>query len=90
MGDMHEYQGVSQETRVHSARDLGHAIRHRRKDQRLTQDELALLAGGHRNRIQELEKGIPTERVELLLRVLHELGLDLVVRPRDSRRGEAR
>lgn len=49
-----------------------------------------MLAGSHRNRIQELEKGIPTERMGLMLRVLNELGLDLVVRPRDAHRGLGR
>lgn len=85
---MHELPGIP-ETRVRSASDLGAVVRHRRKHQGITQEDLALLTETHRNRIQELEKGVPTERVELLLRVLNELGLDVVVRPRDTRRGHA-
>lgn len=87
---MHELGGISSEKRVRSLEDLGDAIRHRRKEQGFTQDELASLAGGHRNRIQELEKGVPTERVQLLLRVLNELGIELVLRPRNVRRGDGR
>jgi transcriptional regulator with XRE-family HTH domain len=74
--------------RLRSAADLGQVVRTRRRAQKLTQEELGLLVGAHRPRIVELEKGQPTDRIELLFRVLDALGLDLVVRPRDAHRGE--
>lgn len=81
------FPGIVSEEPVRSPIDLGRALRQRRRAQRLTQERVALLVGSHRNRIQELERGATTERFALLLRVLNELGLELVVRPRDTRRG---
>lgn len=74
---------------VRTATDLGQAIRARRRAQRLTQDELALLAGSHRNRVAEIERGGETERLQLLLKLVNELGLELIVQPRNVRRGMA-
>jgi HTH-type transcriptional regulator / antitoxin HipB len=85
---MNEFAGF--EERVRTAADLGKAARKRRREQKLTQEDVALLVGSHRNRIQEVERGAPTERLELLFRVLNELGLDLIVRPRDAHRGADR
>lgn len=86
---MHEISGnrETQEVPVRSAADLGRAIRARRRAQGLGQEELALLADSHRNRVAEIERGGATERLQLLLRLLNELGLELVVRPRNARRG---
>ena len=72
---------------IRSAEDVGRLLRERRRAQGLSQEELALLAESHRNRIAEIEQGKPTERVTLLLRTLNELGLELVVRPRNIHRG---
>jgi HTH-type transcriptional regulator / antitoxin HipB len=85
--ELHGSPGSGEETRLRSEADLGRAIRQRRRAQRLTQEELALLADSHRNRIQEVERGKETGHLRLLLRLLNELGLELVVRPRDARRG---
>lgn len=84
---VHGNPGTIYERRVRRAGDLGVALRLRRREQGLTQEDVGLLAGTHRNRIQEIESGATTERIELLLRVLNELGLELIVRPRDAHRG---
>ena len=85
---MNEFTGFGE--RVRTAADLGTVTRKRRREQNLTQEDLALLVASHRNRIQEVEQGISTERLELLLRIMNELGLDLIVRPRDAHRGANR
>ena len=92
---MHEFTGNTAadavgetvEGPVRSTADLGRAIRARRRGQGLSQEEVAQLAGSHRNRVAEIERGGETERLQLLLRLLNELGLELVVRPRNVRRG---
>ena len=73
---------------VRSGEDIGQLLRDRRRQQGLTQEELAELADSHRNRIAELERGTTTERVALMLRTLNELGLEVVVRSRNIHRGE--
>ena len=89
---MHESTGSESvgevvEEPVRSAADLGRAIRARRRGQGLNQDRLALLADSHRNRVAEIERGGETERLQLLWRLLNEVGLELIVRPRNVRRG---
>jgi transcriptional regulator with XRE-family HTH domain len=76
-------------TRVWDAAALGRAVRARRRAQKLTQEDLALLVGEHRPRIIELEAGKQTERVELIFKVLDAVGLDLLVVPRDADRGQS-
>lgn len=84
----HERTIQFDETTVRTADDLGALVRHRRKAQGMTQEQLAELANSHRNRIAELERGVSTERVTLLLRALNELGLELVARSRNVHRGQ--
>ena len=79
---------VEVEETVRSAEDIGRLLRGRRRQQGLSQEELAELADSHRNRIAELEQGRPTERVALILRTLNELGLEVVVRSRNIHRGD--
>ncbi len=62
---------------------LGAAIRHARREQNLTQEELALVAGVGRRFVIELEAAKPTAQVGAVLRVLGALGGGVVV-PRES------
>ncbi len=62
---------------------LGAAIRHARREQDLTQEELALVAGVGRRFVIELEAAKPTAQVGAVLRVLGALGGGVVV-PRGS------
>ncbi len=62
---------------------LGAAIRHARREQALTQEELALVAGVGRRFVIELEAAKPTAQVGPVLRVLGALGGGVVV-PRGS------
>ena len=65
-----------------SAEALGKAIRLRRKELRLTQGELAAVAGTSLRFVSEVERGKPTARLDGVLRLLAALGLSLDVRPR--------
>jgi y4mF family transcriptional regulator len=56
-------------------------IRCRRLDLGLRQDELAALAGVSTRFVHTLEQGKPTLRLDKVLDVLGQLGLDLVVEP---------
>ena len=69
---------------VDSNKALGQIIRKERKDQGLTQEELAALAGVGVRFVRELEHGKETCRIGLTLQVLRSLGLSLAV----SGRGE--
>ena len=84
---MHAIRGNKTGERVSTPEEIGRAIRDARSGQGLTQEEVALLAGTHRNRIQEIESGHATERLRIVLAILAELGLELVIRPRDAHRG---
>jgi HTH-type transcriptional regulator/antitoxin HipB len=56
-------------------------IRRRRLELGLHQDELAALAGVSTRFVHTLEQGKPTVRLDKVLAVLAQLGLDLVLEP---------
>jgi HTH-type transcriptional regulator / antitoxin HipB len=56
-------------------------IRRRRLELGLRQDELAALANVSTRFVHTLEQGKPTLRLDKMLAVLGQLGLDLVVEP---------
>ena len=56
-------------------------IRSRRLELGLRQDELAALAGVSTRFVHTLEQGKPTLRLDKVLAVLRQLGLDLVLEP---------
>lgn len=69
-------------THLANPTQLGGVIRARRKAVGLTQGELADAAGTSLRLVSELERGKANARVESVLKVLAELGLELYVGPR--------
>ncbi len=67
---------------VTSIADLGAYIRQERREQRLTQSELAGLSGVGLTFISQLENGKATAEVGKVLNVLSVLGSDLIVERR--------
>lgn len=67
--------------RANDGTSWGHRIRHRRLDLGLRQDELAALAGVSPRFVHTLEQSKPSVRLDKLLAVLGQLGLDLVLDP---------
>ena len=82
MGDMHD--------RAREAAVWGEDLRRRRLELGLHQDELAALAGVSTRFVHTLEQSKPTVRLDKVLAVLGQLGLDLVLEPGigDVRSGE--
>jgi len=72
---------------VRSPADLGRTLQHARKQQGLTQQELSLLTDLRRSYVSEIESGVTTARFDRLFALLDALGLEVVVRRRDVRRG---
>ena len=70
------------DARIDSPKELGAAIRRRRRELSLTQEEVAGVARTGTRFIGELEGGKPTVRLAEVLRVLAALGLDLELRSR--------
>ncbi|HCT75787.1 MAG TPA: DNA-binding protein [Micromonosporaceae bacterium] len=68
---------LSEYERASKLADLAHAIRLRREDLGLRQDELAALAGCSTKFISFVERAKPSIRIDKLLDVLAVLGLDL-------------
>ncbi len=60
-------------------KDAGAKVRTRRKALKLTQRDLALLAGCHFVFVNELEKGKHTLRIDKVLDVLSAIGLQPVI-----------
>ncbi|MEW6470824.1 MAG: helix-turn-helix domain-containing protein [Actinomycetota bacterium] len=74
--------GMSQlEGSVEHDRSLGAAVRARRRQLGLTQEDLAALAGCARRTVNAIEGGKETIRLSVLLDVLGALGLRLRVEP---------
>lgn len=69
---------------IRSIRDAAAAVRGRRRELRLSQAELARRAGVSRKWVYEFEAGKSSAELGLLLRVLHELGLELALSARGT------
>ena len=67
---------------VRSTVELGALLRERRKQQSLTQLDLAGLGNTGNRFIVELENGKPTVQLQKVLDLLDLLGLEMVIRPR--------
>lgn len=74
-------------TLVRNAEDLGRLARQVRKQQQLTQRDLAGLAGSGPRFMVELEQGKPTIQLQKVLDVLALLGLEVVIRRKGSVEG---
>ncbi len=73
---------MSSDDRMHT---LGAEVRERRTQLRLTQDDLADLAGCSPRFVRSLESGKASVRVDKLVDVLDALGLELAARVRTTR-----
>lgn len=70
-----------QKSHLEKAKRLGSVIKISRKNLRLSQTELADLAGVSLNYVSQLEKGKPKIQLDKLLDVLGVLGLELEIKP---------
>ena len=69
---------------IRTAEDFGSALRERRRELALTQDDVALEAGVGRRYYLELEAGKASASLGPALRCAQILGLDVRVRPRGT------
>ena len=69
---------------IHSTEDLGSLLRSRRKKQKMTQSDLAALAGTGVRYIVDLEKGKPTARIGPALKLIQWLGLVVTIQAKRS------
>lgn len=70
--------------RANTPKALGDAIKRRRKELGLTQDDLALSIGVNRRVIGRLERGTENVRLVIALSAAQALGLNVEVEPRDE------
>jgi HTH-type transcriptional regulator/antitoxin HipB len=73
------------ESAITTVEELGKIVLATRKSQGLTQADIAGLSNSGNRFIVDLEKGKPTLQMQKALEVLALLGLELVVRPKDSK-----
>ena len=67
----------NRDTKIKNAEDLGKVVQEARKAQKLSQDDLAGMAGTGRRFIVDLEKGKETVQFGKVLRVLATLGVSV-------------
>lgn len=67
---------------VRDIQQVAETLRRRRKELRLTQQDVALSAGVNRRAVSEIERGMRSVRLDNLLAVTTALGLDLEFRAR--------
>lgn len=72
-------------TKISTVRELGQVIQNTRKEQELTQMDIAGLAHTGNRFVVDLENGKPTIQMQKVLDVLGLLGLELVVRHKGLR-----
>jgi y4mF family transcriptional regulator len=66
--------------RIRSTEELGAVLKVRRKKQKMTQSDLAALAGTGVRYIVDLENGKPTARIGPALKLIEWLGLEVAIR----------
>lgn len=69
---------------AHSPKEIGAAIRAERKNQHLTQTELAGLCDVSLSFVSNLENGKDTAELGKALKVINTLGLDVIIRKRGA------
>lgn len=69
-----------------STKDMGNAIRAKRKADGLTQFDAAALCGVGTRFLGELERGKETAQIGKILRIVHGLGLELQITSKEIRR----
>lgn len=69
---------------VRNALDIGVLLKQARKESGLTQADLALVAGTGNRVIVEAERGKPTTQIDILLHLIHMVGLDVVIQKKGS------
>lgn len=68
--------------RVMTATELGAAVRHRRRELNLAQEDVANVIGVNRRVIGELESGKDTVQLKIALEAARAVGLDIYLQPR--------
>lgn len=68
--------------KIKSPEDIGRLIREKRKNDSLTQADLAGLCSVGKRLISELEKGKPTIQIVKVLQVLACIGLEMKINPK--------
>ncbi len=69
-----------------SSKEIGKAIRAKRKANDLTQADAAALCGVGTRFLGELERGKETAQIGKVLQILHRLGLEIQITPKGVRR----
>lgn len=72
-------------TKIAAAADLGNIVFSARKEQGLTQIDIAGLAQTGNRFVVDLEKGKPTIQLQKALDILELLGLELIIRKKVTR-----
>ena len=67
---------------VSTVKDVGKAVRTRRKEHGITQEQAAGMCNVGVRFLSELENGKPTLEIEKVMRVLDAFGFQCVIRPR--------
>jgi len=76
------------EKKIKSTKDVGKAVRKKRKEDRLSLADAAALCGVGYRFLSELENGKPTVELGKTLQVFAGLGLDVRIGPRDWPEGQ--
>ncbi len=67
---------------ISTAKDIGKALRTKRKEHGITQEQAAGMCNVGVRFLSELENGKPTLEIEKVMRVLDAFGFQCVIRPR--------
>jgi HTH-type transcriptional regulator/antitoxin HipB len=68
--------------KIQASTDFGHALRTRRRELGLTQEEISSVIGVNRRVLGELERGKGTVRLQIAIEAARALGLDIELVPR--------
>ncbi len=69
---------------VRTKDELREVVRARRRELGLSQEDLADVIGAHRAFVSQFERGRTDARLDLVLKLLHALGLDVDLRAREQ------
>lgn len=68
---------------IHNSRELGKLIRSFRTGHRFTLERVSGMTGVGMRFLSELERGKETVQLGLVLQIINQLGLEIIIQPRD-------
>lgn len=78
-------EGIVKPAKIKTAGELGELLRHTRIEQQFTLERVSGMTHIGMRFLSELERGKETAQLGKVLQIIHQLGLEILIGPRENR-----